>query len=100
MALGRLCENLVLCLDGSCGSQLQIAGGKHVAVSKKSVPGMWRHFDVHSLVTPSLQTSKSRTQTFLTHPRQDSRLACVEAQLDPLLQAQPGMNAILIGIGV
>ncbi len=36
----------------------------HMAVSKKSVPGAWRHFDIPSLVTPSLQTSKSRTQTF------------------------------------
>ncbi len=39
-----------------------------MAVSKKSVPGTGCHFDVDSLVTPSLQTSKSRTLTFWTHP--------------------------------
>ncbi len=39
-----------------------------MGVSKKSVAGTWRHFDVDVLVTPSLQTSKSRTLTFLTHP--------------------------------
>jgi hypothetical protein len=39
----------------------------NMAVSKKSVPGTWRHFDVHCLVTPSLQKSKSMSQTFWTH---------------------------------
>ncbi len=46
----------------------------HLGVSKKSVPGTGRHFDVRPLVTPSLQTSKSRTQTFWTHqPRKKTR---------------------------
>ncbi len=40
----------------------------HLAVSNNSVPGTWRHFDVDVLVTSSLQSSKSRTQTFWTHP--------------------------------
>ncbi len=40
----------------------------NLGVSKKSVPGTGRHLDVHVLVTPLLQTSKSRTQTFWTHP--------------------------------
>ncbi len=39
-----------------------------MAVSKKSILGTLRHFDVQCLVTPSLQTSKSRTLIFWTHP--------------------------------
>ncbi len=39
-----------------------------MAVSNKSVPGTSRHFDVHVLVTSSLQTSKSRTQNGSIHP--------------------------------
>ncbi len=42
-----------------------------MVVSKKSVPGTSRHFDVHVLVTSSLQTSKSRTKTFWTHPHHE-----------------------------
>ncbi len=45
-----------------------VISSRHMGVSKKSVPGTGRHFDVHYLVTPSLQTSKSRTQSFSTHP--------------------------------
>jgi hypothetical protein len=40
----------------------------YLAVFKKSVPRTLVYFDVHSLVTPSLQTLKSRTQTCWTYP--------------------------------
>jgi hypothetical protein len=49
-------------------SSHSVMPAQDLAVSKKSVPGTCRHFDVHVLVTSSLHTSKSRTETFWTHP--------------------------------